>query len=82
MHQSSKCFATVNIKLGCSVTLLQVFVDNHRAFHSLFEVMNEYEEIVTSVMLQGTGFDELRTAMQKLRERFEKFQSGAMPKYW
>jgi hypothetical protein len=59
-----------------------VFVDNHRAFHSLFEVMNEYEEIVTSVMLQGTGFDELRTAMQKLRERFEKFQSGAMPKYW
>jgi len=59
-----------------------VFVDNHRAFHSLFEVMNEYEEIVTSVMLQGTGFDELRTAMQKLRERFEKFQTGAMPKYW
>jgi len=60
----------------------KVFVDNHRAFHSLFEVMNEYEEIITSVMLQGTGFAELRVAMQKLHARFETFKPNAKPKYW
>jgi hypothetical protein len=65
-----------------SMTRLQVFVDNHRAFHSLFEVMNEYEEIITSVMLQGTGFAELRVAMQKLHARFETFKPNAKPKYW
>ena len=61
---------------------MQVFVDHHRAFHCLFEVMNEFEEIVTSVMLQGTGFDELRKAMKNLRARYDRYKPEAMPKYW
>ena len=44
--------------------------------------MNEFEEIVTSVMLQGTGFDELRKAMKNLRARYNTYKPEAMPKYW
>ena len=46
------------------------------------DVRRYNEEIVTSVMLQGTGFDELRTAMQKLRGCYDTFKPDAMPKYW
>ena len=53
----------------------KVFVDNARAFHSMFEVMNEYDEIVTSALMQGTGFAELRPLLQKLHHRYSTFRS-------